>query len=165
MYILTLKDPISFLIQIFFCVHPCLIWGHSDPKADDIRMCHNAYLPLKYASFKDSTSFNHPNTFIDLRYEEYLNIKMNIKEGVNFIIIYIRAFYTHLGYSSNFTLVCHCQVIGGTPPPSGDIVCENQSTRSKTTLRSKRVGPLGSNGDPTVLSFYWCLFHLGVDTH
>ena len=30
--------------------------------------------------------------------------------------------------------------------PSGGIVGENRSTQSKTTVRSKRVGPLGSNG-------------------
>ena len=41
--------------------------------------------------------------------------------------------------------------------PPGGIVGENWSTRSKTTVSSKRVGPLGSNGAPllgsTVLSF------------
>ena len=64
-------------------------------------------------------------------------------------------FNTHLGYSLNFTVVCHCQVMGGIPSPSGGIVGENWSTRSKATVGSKRVGPLGSNG-ATVLSFYWC---------
>ena len=29
---------------------------------------------------------------------------------------------THLGYSFNFTVACHRQVMGGIPPPSGDIV-------------------------------------------
>ena len=33
--------------------------------------------------------------------------------------------------------------MGGIPPPSGGIVGENRRTRSKTTVRSKRVGPLG----------------------
>ena len=56
--------------------------------------------------------------------------------------------YTHLGYSLDFTVVCHCQVMGGIPPLSGGIVGENQSTRSETSVRSKRVGPLGSNGSP-----------------
>ena len=32
--------------------------------------------------------------------------------------------------------------------PSGGIVGENRSTRSKTTVSSKRVSPLGSNGTP-----------------
>ena len=35
---------------------------------------------------------------------------------------------------------------GGIPPPSGGIVGENRSTQSKTTVKSKRMGPLGSNG-------------------
>ena len=54
---------------------------------------------------------------------------------------------------------------GGIPSPSGGIVGKGHSTGSKTTVGSKRVGPLGSNGaplllDPIVLSFYCCLFIL-----
>ena len=45
-------------------------------------------------------------------------------------------FYTHLGYSLNFTVVYHCQVMGGIPQPSGGIVGKNRSTLSKTTVRS-----------------------------
>ena len=50
-------------------------------------------------------------------------------KGLFFIAVRI-FFYTHLGYSLNFTVVCHCQVMGGIPPPSGGIVGENQCTRS-----------------------------------
>ena len=49
-------------------------------------------------------------------------------------------FYTHLGYSLNFTVSFHCQVMGPIPPPSGGIVGKNWSTRSKIPVRSKRVG-------------------------
>ena len=56
-------------------------------------------------------------------------------ENCNFGIFF---FNSHLGYSVNFTVACHRQVVGGIPPPSGDIVGENRSTRSKTTIRSKR---------------------------
>ena len=49
---------------------------------------------------------------------------------------------------------------GGIPPPSGGIVSENPSTRNQTTIMSKRVGPLGSNGAPLLGSnsviLYWC---------
>ena len=38
--------------------------------------------------------------------------------------------------------------MGGIPPPSGGIVGKNWSTQRKTTVSSKRVGPLGSNGAP-----------------
>ena len=38
--------------------------------------------------------------------------------------------------------------MGGIPPPSRGIVGENRSTRSKTTVRSKKVGLLESNGPP-----------------
>ena len=34
--------------------------------------------------------------------------------------------------------------MGGIPLPSGGLVGENQSTQSKTAVRNKRVGPLGS---------------------
>ena len=44
-----------------------------------------------------------------------------------FIVFFV--FYTHLGYSFNFTVSCHCQVMGGIPPPSRGIVGENRSTR------------------------------------
>ena len=57
-------------------------------------------------------------------------------------------FYIHLGYSFNFTDVYLCHIMWGIPPPSGGIVGKNRSTRRKTTVRSKRVGPLGSNGAP-----------------
>ena len=36
--------------------------------------------------------------------------------------------------------------MGGIPSPNGGIVGKNQSTQRKTTVRSKRVGALGSNG-------------------
>ena len=36
---------------------------------------------------------------------------------------------THLGFSLIFTVVCHCQVTGGIPPPSGGIGGENRSSR------------------------------------
>ena len=66
----------------------------------------------------------------------------------NYQGFFLLFFFTHLGYSLNFTVVCHCQVKGGIPPPSRGIVGDNRSTRSKTTVRRKRVGPLGSNGAP-----------------
>ena len=36
--------------------------------------------------------------------------------------------------------------MGGIPRPWGGIVGKNWSAQSKTTVRSKRVGPQGSNG-------------------
>ena len=57
-------------------------------------------------------------------------------------------FYTHLGYPLKFIFVFHSHVMRGIPPPSRGKVGKNWSTRSKTTVRSKRVGPLGSNGAP-----------------
>ena len=56
-------------------------------------------------------------------------------------------FNTHLCFSLNFTL-CHCQVMGGIPLPSRGIVSKNLSTLNKTTVRSKRVGLLGSRWGP-----------------
>ena len=50
-------------------------------------------------------------------------------------------FFIHLGHSFNFTVVYLCQIMGGILPPSGGIVGKNQSTRSKTTVRSKRGVP------------------------
>ena len=44
-------------------------------------------------------------------------------------------FFTHLGYSLNFTVVYHFLVMGGIPPLSRGIVGKNQSTWSKTTVR------------------------------
>ena len=62
--------------------------------------------------------------------------------------------YTHLRYPLNFILVCHRHVMGGIPLPSRGIVGKNRRTQSKTTVRSKRVGPLGPLYlDPTVISF------------
>ena len=55
-------------------------------------------------------------------------------------------FYTHLGYPLNFIFVFLRHE--GIPPPSRGKVGENRSAQSKTTVRSKRVGPLGSNGAP-----------------
>ena len=81
------------------------------------------------------------------------NIKLNGK-GKPLVF-----FNTHLGCSLNFTVVCHCQVMGGIPPPSGGMVGKNRSTRSKTTVKSKRVGPLGSNGAP-LLGFHSVIFLL-----
>ena len=43
-YILNLKDPASFLIQLIFSLYQGSIWGHSDPEADDTPMCHQASL-------------------------------------------------------------------------------------------------------------------------
>ena len=55
-------------------------------------------------------------------------------------------------YPSRLFFQFHCCLLlpnhGGIPPPSGGIVCKNRSTRIKTTVRSKRVGPLGSRGGP-----------------
>ena len=56
--------------------------------------------------------------------------------------------YIHLGYSLNFTVVYLCLITGGIPPPGGGIVGKNRSTRSKTTVRRERVGPLGSRWGP-----------------
>ena len=47
-------------------------------------------------------------------------------------------FNTHLGTSLNFTVVCHCQVMGGIPPPSRGIVGKNRSARSKTTVTTNK---------------------------
>ena len=66
----------------------------------------------------------------------------NLKEVECFL------FNTHLGNSLNFTTVCHCQVMGGIPLPSRGMLGKNRSTQSKTTVRSKRVGPLGSRWGP-----------------
>ena len=52
-------------------------------------------------------------------------------------------FYTHLSYSFNFTVVYLCQIMGGIPLPSGGVVSKKRSTRRQTTVRSKRVRPLG----------------------
>ena len=57
-------------------------------------------------------------------------------------------FYIHLGYSLYFTVVCLCHITRGIPPPRSGIVGKNRSTRSKTTVRNKRVGPLGSKWGP-----------------
>ena len=62
-------------------------------------------------------------------------------------------FYLHLGYSFNFTT-------GGHTTASGGIVGKNQSTRSKTTVRSKRVGPLGSRWVPFTWFPQWYLLIL-----
>ena len=52
---------------------------------------------------------------------------------------------------------------GGIPPPSRGIVGKNQSTQGKTTVRSKRVGPLGQNGAPLLgshsVTFFLLFFH------
>ena len=40
----------------------------------------------------------------------------------------------------------------GIPPPSRGKVGKNRSTLSKTTVRSKRVGPLGSRAGPLIFS-------------
>ena len=60
---------------------------------------------------------------------------------------------THLAYSFNFTVVYFCQIKEGIPPPSGGIMGKNWSNRSKTTVRSKRVGPLGSRWGPFLSIF------------
>ena len=86
---------------------------------------------------------------------EYSMKKIRFNLATNYVFyawnyqgFFLLFFFTHLGYSLNFTVVCHCQVKGGIPPPSRGIVGDNRSTRSKTTVRRKRVGPLGSNGAP-----------------
>ena len=85
-----------------------------------------------------------------------------------FIIIF---FYIHLGYSLYFTVVCLCHIKRGVPPPSGGKVGKNRSTRSKTTVRSKRVGPLGSKWGPFTwfpqwyLLLYLCAFKFVCDTY
>ena len=56
---------------------------------------------------------------------------------------YFFFFNTHIGYPIDFIFVFHRHVMGGIPPPSRGIVGKNRSTHSKTTVRSKRVGPLG----------------------
>ena len=70
---------------------------------------------------------------------------------------------THLGYSLNFTVVYHCHVMGGIPPPCRGIVGKNRSTRSKTIVR--RGCPLGSRGGPFTVShsvnFLW--FYMVLD--
>ena len=52
-------------------------------------------------------------------------------------------FNTHLGNPFDFIFVFHRHVMGGILPPSRGIVGKNRSTGNKTTVRSKRVGPLG----------------------
>ena len=68
-------------------------------------------------------------------------------------------FFIHLGYSLNFTDVYPCHITRGIPPPGGGIVGENRSTRSKTTVRRERVGPLGSRWGPLLLVPYSDTFY------
>ena len=65
------------------------------------------------------------------------------RSGIQMVSLFLNS---HLGYPLNFIFVCHRHVMGGIPPPSRGIVGKNRGTWSKTTVRSKRVGPLGSNG-------------------
>ena len=44
LYILSLKDPTSFLILQIFILYQGLNWRFSDPETDDIPMCQNASL-------------------------------------------------------------------------------------------------------------------------
>ena len=79
----------------------------------------------------------------------------------NEISIFFSFFFlnSHLGYFLSFIFVFLCHE--GIPPPSRGKVGKNLSTRSKNTVRSKRVGPLGSNGAPLLGShndiFKWLL--------
>ena len=64
-----------------------------------------------------------------------------------------------IGYSFNFfSVFLHHQ---GIPLPGRGKVGKNRSARSKTTVRSKRVGPLKSGGAPLLGShsdiFHWFL--------
>ena len=77
--------------------------------------------------------------------------------GATLFLWYSYFFYIHLGYSFSFTVVYLCQIIGGIPSPSGGIVGKN---RSKTTVRSKRVGPLGSRWGPFSWLPQWYLLFL-----
>ena len=69
---------------------------------------------------------------------------------------------THLGYSLNFSVVYHCHIMGGIPPPGRGIVGKNRSTRSKTTER----GQTGSlYYDPTMITFYINRIYLSQFSH
>ena len=62
-----------------------------------------------------------------------------------------------IGYSLNFTVVFHCPYHGGIPPPSRGIVGKNQSTRSKTIVKSNRwVSPKVKRGPLYCLHFSTC---------
>ena len=62
----------------------------------------------------------------------------------------VRVFFknTNLSYPLNFIFALFFATSRGIPLPSRGKVGKNRSPRSKTTVRSKRVSPLGSNGAP-----------------
>ena len=67
--------------------------------------------------------------------------------GILFFFLFLN---THLGYSLILLLFITAQIMGGIPPPSIGIVGQNQSTRSKTTVRSKREVSPCSGGGPNL---------------
>ena len=108
-------------------------------------------------------------TFLISKIFEHLQQNFNICQFwnclfVNDYIFYYIFFYIHLGYSFNFTVVYLCHIMGGIPPPGGGIVGKNQSTRSKTTVRSKRLDKLKKD-DPILPRFLLHYYHWEGDTH
>ena len=80
---------------------------------------------------------------------------MNI---TSFLVFHTIFFNTHLGYPLNLIFVCHRHVMGGIPLPSRGIVGKNQNTRSKTTVRSKRLDKLKKD-DPILPRFLLHYYH------
>ena len=124
-------------------LHCCVFWPawHSICWWKQSFLVLNIFLCYKWRKEKENMQKGERYQCLGSTLKHWQTIKTGRLLGKTFL-------YTHLGYSLNFTIVCHCHVMGGILLPSRGIVGKNRSSRSKTTVRSKKVGPLGSRSGP-----------------